>query len=264
MKILVLSPFGGTEPYGVENLLKVARDDVELKGENIAEVFPLNYNTFRYNILKCADGAVERIITAEKEGYDAVVLSCQCEPGLLDAKAVVDIPVVGTLEASCHLASMMGKKFSLIAPDRVAGEFEVSLIREHGFIENLASMRWIDIVANKLYPEENPPEELRNRTIEVARKCIEEDGARALTVGCTILGAILTGTARDILEEQVEVPIIDPMVAGLKLAEMMVDLRQKANYPATSRIGYFKKQPAEEYEKLREWLKEHKSPIQYY
>jgi len=264
MKILVLNPFGGTEPNADENLIKVSREDTQIVVENISEVFPLDYNTFRYNLLKCADGAVERIVKAEKEGYDGVVLSCQCEPGLFDARSVVDIPVVGTLEASIHIASVIGKRFSLIAPDRVAGEFEVSLIKEHGLSEKLASMRDIGVTATNLYPEETPPEVLQKRTIKQAKKCIEEDHAEVLTVGCTILGAILTKTASDKLAQEVEVPVIDPMIAGLKQAEMMVDLHQLAGYPIVSRVGYLRAQPEQEYKELRDWLINHKSPIQKY
>ena len=47
-----------------------------------------------------------------------------------------------------------------------------------------------------------------------------------------------------------KLPIIDPMVVALKHAEMMVDLK-KAGYSTISRIGYWKKQPEEEFTNLR-------------
>lgn len=264
MEILVLNPFGQTEPNASGNIEKVTRDDTNVTIENLSEVFPVNYNTYRYNILKCANGAVEHIINAEEEGYDGVVLSCQAEPGIHEARSVVDIPVIGTMEASCQIANTMGKRFSLIAPDRVAGEFETEIIRSHGYENRLASYRSIGVTACNLYPEETPPEELQERTIEQARKSINEDHAEVLISGCTILSAVLTDTAQDLLEQEVEVPIIDSMYAGLKVCEMMVDLQQKAGYPAVSRIGDYRRQPKQEFDQLRQWMRTHDSPEQHY
>ena len=61
MKILILSPFGATEPYPEENIGKVARGDVSFEVDCLKDVFPLPYNTYRYNVMKCVDGAVELI-----------------------------------------------------------------------------------------------------------------------------------------------------------------------------------------------------------
>lgn len=263
MKLLVLNPFGATEPYAQENLQKVARSDVILHVENIGDVFPLNYNTYRYNLLKCANGAVERIIKAQDEGYDGVVLSCQAEPGLYDARAVVDIPVVGTLESSIYLACTIGRKFSILATDMVMVNISEALVNQYGLLSRLASIRPIHITANKLYPHITPPEELKKRTIEVGRKCVEEDYAEVLIPGCTILGAIL-GKECGSMVDDVVVPVLDPMVAALKHLEMMVDLVKESGYPAISRIGFWRKQPEEEYLELRQWLKDHPSPEQFY
>lgn len=262
MDLLVLNPFGQTEPNAGANLKRVARDDVDLTIENLSEVFPLEYNTYRYNNLKCANAAVEHIVSAEDD-YDGVVLSCQAEPGIHEARSVVDIPVIGTMDASCQIANTMGKRFSLIAPDRTAVEYETEVIRSYGHENRLASARSIDVTACNLYPEKTPPEVLEERTVEEARKCVAEDHAEVLISGCTILSAVLTDTAEDLFE-QVEVPIVDSMYAGLKVCEMMVDLQQKAGYPAVSRVGDYRKQPEQEFEQLRQWMHSHDSPEQHY
>lgn len=263
MDVLVLNPFGQTEPNAGANLETVARDDVNVTIENLSEVFPLEYNTYRYNNLKCANAAVEHIVSAEDD-YDGVVLSCQAEPGIHEARSVVEIPVVGTMDASCQIANTMGKRFSLIAPDRVAVEYETEVIRSYGHENRLASARSIDITACDLYPEKTPPEVLQERTVEEARKCVNEDYAEVLVSGCTILSAVLTDTAGDLLEKEVEVPIIDSMFAGLKVCEMMVDLQQKAGYPAVSRVGDYRRQPKQEFDQLRQWMRTHDSPEHHY
>src|SRR5204862_6100716 len=61
------------------------------------------------NVLKCkhASGA---------QRYDAFVSLNSTDPALVEAREVLDIPVVGFLETTAHLACMMGRKFSLVAP----------------------------------------------------------------------------------------------------------------------------------------------------
>ncbi len=265
MKILVLSPFGKTEPFGRENLESVARPDTEFDFECLEDVFPLNYNTYIYNTLKCINAAVERIIKAEKQGYDAAVLSCMLDPGLLESRAIVDIPVTATFEASAHLACMMGKRFSVVSTDPMTvGGIDMRLVDLYGVRSKVASLRWIGITACDLYPEITPTEEVARRVVEVSRKCVEEDQAEVIIPGCTIIGSIFTKVFEKDPVEIIGVPVIDPMLVAFKQAEMMVDLCQKAAYPAVSRAGLWRKPPAEETEGLRKFMKEGRSPEQYY
>jgi len=264
MRILVLAPFGSVEPHGKENLQKAARADTEFNFESISKVFPLPYNTFIYNVLKCADGATERIIKAEKEGYDAIVISCMLDPGLIEARAVVDIPVTAAFESAAHLACMMGRKYSVVSTDEITVAGIDKLVDLYGVRQKLASLRYIGVTANKLYPEITPSEEIAERVVKVSKKCVEEDGAEVIIAGCTIIGAIFTYVFKKDPVEVIGVPVIDPQIVAFKTAEMLVDLQKKMNYPAVSRVGFWKKQPAEEYNNLRKWIKEHKSPLQYY
>lgn len=263
MKILVLSPFGAVEPYSEENLRKVARPDVQFNCESLKDVFPLPYNTYRYNVMKCVDGAVERIINAEREGYDAIVISCMYDPGLFEARGIVDIPVMGTLEASGLVCMMMGQMFSIICPDQVVTSVLRRIIDAYGFRSRCASIRHIDCVACNLYPDKTPTQEIMHRLIEVGKKCVE-DGAEILIPGCSIIGTLYTKAFEKDPIEAIGVPVLDPQIVAFKMAEMMVDLRIKVGYPAVSRIGMWKKQPQQEFKELREWLKTHIPAINYY
>ncbi|MCL5103941.1 MAG: hypothetical protein M1133_07495, partial [Armatimonadetes bacterium] len=59
-------------------------------------------------------------------------------------------------------------------------------------------------------------------------------------------------------------PVIDPMYTAFKFAEMMVDLKDLAGYPAVSRAGFYEKQPKEEFDGLREYLSTHTPPEHFY
>jgi allantoin racemase len=265
MKILVLSPFGKTEPFGRENLAKVKRPETEFDFECLEDVFPLPYNTYVYNTLKCVNGAVERIIRAEQDGYDAAVISCMLDPGLMEARAIVDIPVTATFEASAHLAAMMGKRFSVVSTDPMTvGGIDMRLVDLYGIRQNVASLRWIGITACDLYPEITPTEEVARRTVEVSRKCVEEDQAEVIIPGCTIIGSLLTNHFDTDPVELIGAPVIDPMIVAFKMAEMMADMCKVAGYPAASRAGFYRKPPVEETAGLRKFMAENKSPEQFY
>ena len=265
MRLLVLCPFGSTEPHGRENLEKIARPGTEFDYECIRDVFPLTYNTFPYNMLKCINAAVERVILAEQQGYDAIVNSCVSDPGLFEMRAVVDIPVTGCFESATHLAATMGAYWSVVTVEEVvAKRFDKLLVDLYGVRPSMASIRHIDIRASQLYPEITPTEEVARRVVEVSKKCIEQDGAEVIISGCTIMSALFTHYFEQDPVEVIGVPVIDPMFTAFKFAEMMVDLGEMAGYPAVSRAGLYEKQPQKELEELREYLATHAPPEQFY
>src|SRR5439155_1556482 len=79
------------------------------------------------------------------------------------------------------------------------------------------------------------------RTLDVARRCVEEDGAEAILMGCTLQSCPLTvageGSANG-------APIVDPVLVGLKTAEFMVELA-RVGLPTVSRYGTWQKPPAD-------------------
>lgn len=48
---------------------------------------------------------VENMMRAEREGYDAVAISCFLDPGMEKGRSVVDIPVVSSCESALLVAS---------------------------------------------------------------------------------------------------------------------------------------------------------------
>ena len=87
------------------------------------------------NVLKCKHAGT----------YDAFVSLNSTDPALVEAREILDIPVVGFLETTAHLACMMGRKFSLITPNpKFALSFEQKL-QLYGLNERLASIEAMNI-----------------------------------------------------------------------------------------------------------------------
>ena len=257
MKILVVNPFGGTEFFGKENLKSIARPDTDFDMVNIADVYPLKNNQYLYFKWACMKGTLDRIIKAEKEGYEAVFISCNLDIGLYEAREVVNIPVTATLESAALIAHIMGTKYSLISVDDQNAKIQKLMLDMYGLSGKFASFRSININANDLYPEITPAEKILEETIKASKRAVKEDGAEIIIPGCTLIGSMLTNKLKD-PEKEIGVPILDGMVTGFKLAEMMVDLQKKANISPVSRVGFFKHPPSKDFNTLRNFLESNK------
>jgi len=154
---------------------------------------------------------------AEKEGYDAVIDYCFEDPALPALKEALTIPVVGLNEPSVHLASMLGRKFSVlcVGGKNIAGAVK-DKVASYGLGVKLASVRTIDI---RVLDIKREFDKLVNALIEEGRMALEKDGADVLVLGC---GGLLN--IAEILQEKLNVPVIDPALAALKIAEDLVKL----------------------------------------
>ena len=103
-------------PYA-RSLAKVLRNSAA-PGTEI-EVFGLSPGRAladQYRYLEHLDTGeiLENGLRAEKEGYDAFLIGNVFEPGMHELREVLNIPVLGLLEASVHLACLMGASFSIV------------------------------------------------------------------------------------------------------------------------------------------------------
>ena len=252
MKILVINPFGGTEFRGRGNLERIKRPDTDFDMVNIADVYPLRNNQYLYFRYMCADGTLEQVMRAEKEGYDAAFISCNLDIGLYEARSLVNIPVTATLESAAQIAYTMGTSFSLVTVDDQNGRIQRMMLKQYGLDGKCASHRPIGIDANDLYPEKTPEDVVYEKAVEVARRCVEEDGAEVIIPGCTLIGSVLTHRADAV--DAIGAPVVDGMVTGFKMAETMAEMQQLANLPPASRAGFFQFPPKADLKTLREHL----------
>jgi len=161
---------------------------------------------------------LREIEKAEEQGYDAVITYCFDDPALLAAKEKLRIPVVGIQEPSIHLASMLGRKFSVVG---VGGQFANGSVEDsvkmHGLEDSMASVRLTEISVLDIRKDR---ERLKSALLREARRAVEEDEADVIVLGC---GSLL-GLAEE-LQKELKVPVIDPGLAALKIAEDLVKLR---------------------------------------
>lgn len=143
----------------------------------------------RYDHDLAAPFVVKKAEWAERNGYDAVVVTCMMDPGVEAAKEALNIPVVGPGEAARQIAPILGKKISRIS---ARGLTVLELVED--------------------------PEKTYNVLLNDARRALKEEGAQVLILSCTGL----TGIGQR-LQKELGVPVLEGEALALALAQMFVD-----------------------------------------
>ena len=168
-----------------------------------------------YDEALAAPHIIEEVKRAEKEGFDAVSLDCAMDTVVRAAREVVNIPVTSAGESSYLLALGLCSKFSVVTVLKSTADAIKENIRKYGFETRVASIRYADIPVLDLEDEKKAFEAI----LKEARIAIEHEGAEVIVLGCTGMSSL---TQR--LQRSLGVPVIDPAVASLKLAEIYVTM----------------------------------------
>lgn len=177
---------------------------------------------------------------ASENNFDAMVIGCFYDPGIEDAREISgDTIVIAPCQASVQIAANLCNKFSVIVGEQKWVEQMTERVHTYGYGNWLASMRSIELGANQL---QDDCDLTIDRIIKAGRKAIEEDHAEALILGCTCNFGLFTE-----IQNELGVPVIDPIVAAFKMAEHFSELKRDFNW-VPSRIGSFAPPPEGELE----------------
>ncbi len=161
-----------------------------------------------------------RVQEAEAKGYDGFVIGCFNDPGLAEAREVAQgIVVAAPCEASLHVAAALGRRFSVLTVRQGHVPQVEENIRHYGFESQLASVRTIGVPTAELQDDLKKTTE---RLVAVGTRAVREDGADVLLLGCTNYFGLY-----EKVQQEVGVPVIDPIVSSLKFAEFLIDLRRR-------------------------------------
>jgi allantoin racemase len=205
--------------------------------------------TSEYYICVATPYIVDEILKGEREGYDGAIVGCFGNLAVRQAREVAEIPIVGPGEAACHIACLLGDKISIITTgariqhknlnlnEKYHHQFYTGIQRElqaQGLLGKVVSIRTTNRSSEGgigALTEEGLTSELK-ALLKQGRKAIEEDGADVLVLGCTLM----IGVA-DKLQEDLGVPVVDPTLTALRVAEMLISMNLKhspLSYPFTS------------------------------
>lgn len=223
------------------NFDRVKRADTEIVHKYVAHLRRATDTVFALPILLNKIDVVQRIVEAEAEGADGVMVACSGDPGVTEGRTLVDFPVVGPMEAGLHLAATYGKKIGIVTTaDPSWSEYCGTIAENCGLAERVAGIERISIPSAKAFAEgfENPGP-VREAIIAAAKKLIA-DGANTIVLGSAGLSVMASATNLGEVPGT-GVPIFDVLSVGLKTAELKIDLKRAFGIPSASRIGMYER-----------------------
>jgi Asp/Glu/hydantoin racemase len=139
----------------------------------------------------------------------AFVIACYSDPGLHVCREGTDRPVFGIAECGVLTALARAETFGVIAIAQRSISRHVRYLRQMGLTDRLAGERPL----NMSVAETASGEGTLARMIEVGRALKDDDGARAIVMGCAGMAR-----HRKPLEQALGVPVIDPTQAAVTMA----------------------------------------------
>lgn len=232
MRILILNP-NMTEAVTqlmVEAGRAVASPDTELVAMTAPRGFPYISTRAEAQI----GGAIVLEMLAEHHGgFDAAIIAAFGDPGLLGARELFDIPVIGMSEAAMLTACMLGQRFAIVTFAHALGSWYRDCVEMHGLTSRCAGVRALDQSFSAI---EAVQDEKEDRLVDLANRAVAEDLADVVILA----GAPLAGLARR-AGARISVPLIDPIAAAVRQAECLVALA-----PRKATAGAFRRPAAKQ------------------
>jgi allantoin racemase len=167
-----------------------------------------------YDEALAVPGVLSVVAAGERAGVDGYVIACFGDPGLAAAREIACGPVVGIAEAAMHVATFVGRSFSVITTlSRTVGHTG-DLVRGYGFAHACAGVHACGVPVLDL--------ESADARASIAKACAaakDADGCDVIVLGCagmTDLAASLSG--------ELGIPVIDGVAAAVKMVESLVGL----------------------------------------
>lgn len=150
----------------------------------------------------------------KKTRYDAVIIACFDDTGLLELKARSAVPVLGIGEAAFHAATLLGGTFSTVTTLSVSVPVIEENIQHYGFAAQSRRVRASEVQVLNIGDH-------THQTIKAeARRALEEDNCDCIILGCAGMAKLASA-----LSTELEVPVIDGVTAAVGLGEAMARLR---------------------------------------
>lgn len=231
MRIAYIDPIRPESAYYfIENELK------RFKGrETDIKYFHLNRGTehleYRYYEALIIPDIIHLLMDLENEGYDAAIIGCFYDPGLEVAKEVLKkMCVVGVAEASLNIANTLGEKVTIIAGREKHIPLIMKGLKSKELDRKITSIKSLGFTVDELQHNEGS---LNRIMEEKAIEAINQDMAEVIVLGCTMeIGHY------EELQSKLNIPIIDPAIAGLKYAEFLVEVRNSCKWYTSKKFAY--------------------------
>jgi Asp/Glu/hydantoin racemase len=201
---------------------------------------------------RCAAQVIRKAIEAERAGYDAFVIGHFQEPGLLEIRGTVDIPVVGLGEATLLAGLSMGGRLGLVTIDPAFITWHERQVMSHGLGQRVVGVRAIHADLSGFmhaFTDDASYAQVRDDFVAQVRPLVA-DGAEVIIPAGGMPMLLFASECPFVVDDAL---VLNGIAVVTKAAEMAVALRRLVG-SAVSRRGTYAKAPAacvEEYLRAR-------------
>ena len=188
---------------------------------------------------RCAAQVIRHALEAERAGYDAFVIGHFQEPGLLEIRGALDIPVIGLGEANLLTALSMGGKLGLVTIDPVFINWHERQVMAHGLDQRVVGVRAIkaDLPGfMKAFTDDISYAEVRDGFVGQVRPLVEQGAEVIIPAGG--LPMLLFSREHPFLID--DALVLNGIAVVAKAAEMAVALKRLTGAVVSRRGAYAK------------------------
>jgi len=220
-----------------KHLNSVKRADTEISVNGVDRgSLDLHYN-FTVALNSFAPGGVlNKMVQADREGYDAAAIGCFLDPGLQEAREITNIPIMGLAETSMHMACMLGTKFSGIAFSDKQAQYYDAVARRYGLEDRAVPFASLGIDLTEVQEGFSNP----GKMMDLFRKCLKQlanSGAEVILPACACVNTIVVNEK---ITEMEGMLILDINALLLKITEAMADFYKLAGVSRSRKLLYQK------------------------
>ena len=160
------------------------------------------------------------MLAEDAVGMDGVLIGMSLDAGLMAAREMLGVPVLGMTEAAMMTACMVAPRFGLLVMGRQGVVTGREVVEAYGLERRLAGIRMIEATPQDILAA---PEAFHAPLAEAANALVQEDGADAVV----LMGAVLA-IMPPVLRERVAVPVLEGIACGVPLLEALVRMGIRA------------------------------------
>ena len=229
-----------------QHLNSVKRSDTVLSVNGVEEgSLDLHFNSTVALNSFAPGGVLDKLIQADREGYDGVAIGCFLDPALQEARELTNLPIFGLAETSLHMACMMGSRFSGVAFCDKQAQYYDAIVRKYGLESRGVPFASLGIDLEEVQKGFSDP----SKIMDPFRKCLKQlaqSGAEVILPAC---GCVNTIVVREKIREMEGLLILDINALLLKVTEAMADF-YKLTGVSRSRTLLYQKPTAENITKI--------------
>jgi allantoin racemase len=191
---------------------------------------------------RCAAQVIRNAIEAERAGYDAFIIGHFQEPGLLEIRGTLDIPVIGLGEANLLAALSMGGRLGLVTIDPVFIAWHERQVKAYGLDQRVVGVRALraDLPSfMRAFTDDASYAQVRDDFVVQVRPLVAE-GAEVIIPAGGLPMLLFTRESPFVIDDAM---VLSGIAVAAKATEMAIALRRLTG-SVVSRRGTYAKAPA--------------------